>query len=74
MGVDGATPSADAADIAICGEPGVTQMSRLLVQRAYGLRDRSDSRITIADTTVEESRGLACFVRGCRARTISAFM
>ena len=39
MGVDGATPSADAADIAISREPGVTQMYQLLVARA--LRDSS---------------------------------
>ena len=31
MGVDGATPSADAADIAISSQAGVTQMSQLLV-------------------------------------------
>ena len=32
--MDGATPSADAADIAICSDPGVTQMYQLLVARA----------------------------------------
>ena len=32
--MDGATPSADAADIAISAEPGVTQMYQLLMQRA----------------------------------------
>ena len=32
--MDGATPSADAADIAIPSEPGVWQMSHILVARA----------------------------------------
>ena len=34
MGVDGATPSADAADIAILSDPGVHQMYQLHVARA----------------------------------------
>ena len=44
MGVDGATPSADAADIAISAEPGVTQMYQLLIQRADADRDRRKSK------------------------------
>ena len=46
VGVDGATPSADAADIAISREPGVTQMSQLLVARAA----RGEYRISFVDT------------------------
>ena len=50
MGVDGATPSADAADIAICGEPGVTQMSQLLVARAMNTFSAGPDNDFVADT------------------------